>query len=190
MQDESMVKDIVQGYKDDANKAITFLKGEYAVVKAGRANPHLLDKVMVEYYGSMTPLNQMGNISIPEARMILINLWDAGAMAAVRKAIQVADIGVTPSDDGRVMRLVFPQLTEERRKEIVKQVKQIAEEARISIRNARKDCMDLLKQIKKDGGVSEDEMSALEKEVQKITDAHNEQIETIAISKEKEIMEI
>ena len=112
MQDEQMVKEIMQGYKEDIDKAITFLKSEYAVVKAGRANPHILDKVMVDYYGSMTPLNQMGNINIPEARMLTISLWDLNAMGAVRKALQMADLGLTPSDDGRIIRLVFPALTE------------------------------------------------------------------------------
>ena len=190
MQDESMIKDIIDAYKEDGNKSIHFLKGEYAVLKAGRANPHMLDKVMVDYYGTMTPIAQMANIAVPEARMMTISLWDTSALPAARKAIQVADLGVSPTDDGRMIRLVFPALTEERRRDLVKQVKKLAEDARISVRNARKDCMDWIKQIKKDGGISEDEMSTLEKEVQKITEQFNAQIDSLAESKEKEVMEI
>lgn len=190
MQDENLVKDIIEGYRQDGNKAINFLKGEYAVLKAGRANPHMLDRVVVDYYGQMTPINQMGNISVPEARMITINIWDLNAISAVRKALQQADLGVNPSDDGKIIRLVFPMLTEERRREIVKQVRHLAEESKISVRNARKDCMDFLKQMKKDAEVSEDEYSSLEDQVQKITDNLNEQIDKLSESKEKEIMEI
>lgn len=190
MQDEEMIKEIIEGYKIDATKAITFLKGEYSVLKAGRANPHILDKVMVDYYGTMTPLNQMGNVSIPEARMLTVSIWDLNAMANIRKALQMADLGVSISDDGKIIRLTFPVLTEERRRDIVKQVKKLAEDARISLRNARRDAMDLLKSEKKDGNLSEDELSGLETQVQKITDSHNTQIDELATAKEKEVMEI
>lgn len=190
MQNESMIQDILNEYKNDANKAINFLKGEFAVLKAGRANPHILDKVFVDYYGTMTPINQMANISVPEARMLVISLWDLGAMNAVRKAIQLADIGVNPSDDGKILRLVFPMLTEERRKELVKQVKKLGEDTKISLRNARKDCMDMIKQEKKDNNLSEDEYSFIENQVQKLTDTFNEQIESLTELKEKEVMEV
>lgn len=190
MQDEQMVKEIMQGYKEDIDKAITFLKSEYAVVKAGRANPHILDKVMVDYYGSMTPLNQMGNINIPEARMLTISLWDLNAMGAVRKALQMADLGLTPSDDGRIIRLVFPALTEERRREIVKQVKKICEDAKISLRNARRDCLDMYKSMKNDKLLSEDEYAVLEKDVQKVLDNANATCDEICANKEKEVMEV
>ena len=193
MQDEQMVKEIMQGYKEDIDKAITFLKSEYAVVKAGRANPHILDKVMVDYYGrdgSMTPLNQMGNINIPEARMLTISLWDLNAMGAVRKALQMADLGLTPSDDGRIIRLVFPALTEERRREIVKQVKKICEDAKISLRNARRDCLDIYKSMKNDKQLSEDEYAVLEKDVQKVLDNANATCDEICANKEKEVMEV
>lgn len=190
MQDEQMIKEIVEGYKIDANKAISFLKGEYAVLKAGRANPHILDKVIVDYYGTMTPLNQMANISVPEARTLAISLWDINAMANVRKALQVADLGLTPSDDGRVIRLNFPILTEERRRDIVKQVKKLEEDAKISIRTSRRDAMDLLKSEKKDGNLSEDELATYEAQIQKLTDGFNAQIEEISAVKEKEVMEI
>lgn len=190
MQDEQMVKEILDGFKQDMEKAISFLKNEYAVIKAGRANPHILDKVMVDYYGVMTPLNQMGNINVPEARMLTISLWDLNAMGAVRKALQQADLGLTPSDDGRIIRLVFPMLTEERRKEIVKQVKKVCEEAKISLRNARRDCLDMFKQMKKDSEISEDEYAGLEKDVQKQLDSYNAMCDDICSRKEKEVMEV
>lgn len=190
MQDEQMVKDIMDGYRDDIAKAINFLKSEYSIVKAGRANPHILDKVMVDYYGMMTPLTQMANINVPEARMLTISLWDLSAMGAVRKAIQQADLGLTPTDDGRILRLVFPALTEERRKEIVKQVKKICEDAKISLRNARRDCLDMYKQMKKDSQLSEDEYAGIEKDVQKLLDSANAECDTICQNKEKEVMEV
>ena len=190
MQDEQMVKDIMEGFKEDIKKAEVFLKNEYSIIRAGRANPHILDKVMVDYYGVMTPLIQMANINIPEARMLTISLWDLNAMGAVRKAIQNADLGLTPSDDGRVIRLVFPVLTEERRKEIVKQVKKLCEDAKISVRNARRDCLEMYKQMKKDNEISEDELKTLETQVQKILDGANANLEEICSNKEKEVMEI
>lgn len=190
MQDEQMVKDIIEAFKDDTKKAENFLKSEYSIVRAGRANPHILDKVMVDYYGVMTPLNQMANVNIPEARMLTVSVWDLNAMGAVRKAIQSADLGLTPSDDGRVIRLVFPALTEERRKEIVKQVKKLCEDAKISIRNARRDCLEMFKQMKKDNELSEDELKTLESQVQKIIESANANVDEICALKEKEVMEI
>lgn len=190
MQDEQMVKDIIESFKDDIKKSENFLKGEYTVLRAGRANPHILDKVMVDYYGVMTPLVQMANVNIPEARMLTISVWDINALPAVRKAIQQADLGLTPSDDGRVIRLVFPPLTEERRREIVKQVKKLCEDAKISIRNARRDCLEMFKQMKKDNEISEDELKTIEGQVQKILDAGNASVEQLCQEKEKEVMEV
>ena len=190
MQDAQMVKDIMDGFKDDMEKAISFLKSEYSVIKAGRANPHILDRVMVDYYGVMTPLNQMGNINVPEARMLTISLWDLNAMGAVRKALQLADLGLTPSDDGKIIRLVFPMLTEERRRELVKQVKKVCEDAKISLRNARRDCLNMYKQMKKDSQLSEDEYAGLEKDVQKVLDSYNAKCDEICQTKEKEVMEV
>ena len=190
MQDAQMVKDIMDGFKDDMEKAISFLKSEYSVIKAGRANPHILDRVMVDYYGVITPLNQMGNINVPEARMLTISLWDLNAMGAVRKALQLADLGLTPSDDGKIIRLVFPMLTEERRRELVKQVKKVCEDAKISLRNARRDCLDMYKQMKKDSQLSEDEYAGLEKDVQKVLDSYNAKCDEICQTKEKEVMEV
>lgn len=190
MQDAEVVKDILNSYKEDADKAINYLIGEYASLKAGRANPRILDKIMVDYYGTMTPLNQMANISAPESRMLVVSLWDASAVDTVRKALQMANLGVSVSDDGKIIRLAFPILTEERRREIVKQVKSLEEDSKISIRNARRDCLDMFKTLKKDGELSEDEFSAQEKEVQKLTDSYNLEIEAKSKAKEKEVMEI
>ncbi|MDD4111234.1 MAG: ribosome recycling factor [Clostridia bacterium] len=180
----------MESSKEDMFKTISFLKNEYLTLRAGRANPHILDKVTVDYYGTMTPINQMANISVPEARVLLINVWDQSQLKNVAKAITVADLGVNPMDDGKVIRLIFPSLTEERRKDIVKAVKTLAENAKISIRSTRRDCLDLFKQMKKDGELTEDELAGIEKEVQKIVDSFNEQIESLCESKEKEIMEI
>ena len=132
----------------------------------------------------------MGNINVPEARMLTISLWDINAMGAVRKALQMADLGLSPSDDGKIIRLVFPMLTEERRREIVKQVKKVCEDAKISLRNARRDCLDMFKQMKKDSEISEDEYSVLEKEVQKLMDNYTSNCDDICANKEKEVMEV
>ena len=172
------------------DKTVSVLNGEYVTIRAGRANPHILDKVVVEYYGVPTPINQMANISVPEARMILVNVWDQTQLREVSKAIQAADLGVTPSDDGKVIRLVFPALTEERRKEIVKQVKKLCEETKIVLRNARRDCLDIYKQMKKDNELSEDEYASLEDEVQKIQDKYVALCDKECDAKEKEVMEI
>jgi ribosome recycling factor len=181
---------LIESSKEDMAKTLTYLKNEYLTLRAGRANPHILDKITVDYYGTMTPINQMANISVPEARMLVISVWDQSQLRNIEKAIQQADLGVNPIDDGKVIRLIFPALTEERRREIVKNVKNLAENAKISLRNIRRDCLDLFKQMKKDGEISEDEMSGVEKEVQKLMDFFNEQVEVVCSAKEKEIMEI
>ena len=190
MQDEQMVKDILDGFKLDMNKAIDFLKSEYAVIKAGRANPHILDKVMVDYYGVMTPLNQMGNITSPDPRSLMVSIWDLGAFKEVRKAISEADLGLGVSDDGKVIRLTFPILTEERRKEICKTVKKVAEENKVACRNARRDALDEFKNLKKNSLITEDEMKTAEKEVQTKIDNAITKIDKIAQEKEKEIMTV
>ena len=177
-------------YEDNIQKTIEHFKGELSTIRAGRANPHILDKIAVDYYGTLTPLNQMANISVPEARMLLISVWDQSQVREVSKAIQAADIGVTPSDDGKVIRLIFPALTEERRKEIVKQVKKLCEETKIVLRNARRDCLDMYKQMKKDNEISEDEYASLEDDVQKIQDKYIAICENECSEKEKEVMEI
>lgn len=190
MQDAEMVNEVKSSYEEDLKKAMDHLIGEFQVIRAGRANPHILDKVFVEYYGVMTPLNQMANIQVQEARVLAINVWDQTQLKNVSKAIQIADLGVNPSDDGKIIRLVFPALTEERRKEIVKQVKKLNEETKVVMRNARRDCLDMYKQMKKDNEISEDEYAGLEADVQKIQDKYIDLCDNETANKEKEIMEI
>ena len=190
MQDEQMVNDVLDGYEEDLKKAHAHLIGEYQVIRAGRANPHILDKVMVEYYGVMTPLNQMANIQVQEARVLAINVWDQSQLKNVSKAIQMADLGVQPTDDGKTIRLIFPALTEERRREIVKQVKKLSEETKVTMRSARRDCLDMFKQMKKDNMLSEDEYNNLEDDVQKLQDKYIGLCDEECEAKEKEVMEI
>lgn len=190
MQDEQLVKDIMDMMKDDFDKAIFHLKCEFQSIRAGRANPHILDKIVVDYYGVPTPINQMANVSVPEARMLVISVWDQSQVRNVSKAISMSDIGITPNDDGKVIRLIFPALTEERRKEIVKQVKKIGEETKVVIRNARRDALDEYKQMKKNNELSEDELAGLEKDVQKVTDDFIATIDSLSSAKEKEVLEI
>ncbi len=182
--------EIKQSMNEDIDKAFNFLGNELSYIRAGRANQHILDKVMVEYYGSMTPLNQMANFAIPEAHTLLISVWDQSALKSVVKAIQESDIGINPTDDGKVIRLNFPQPTEERRKELVKQTKQLGETTKVNIRNARRDALEVLKNLKKDGEISEDDLVGYEKDIQKIIDLKNQEVDTILANKEKEIMEI
>lgn len=185
-----MVDEIFSSLKEDLEKAYSHQQNEYLVIRAGRANPHILDKVMVEYYGVMTPINQMGTISVSEARILNVNIWDQSQIKNVVKAIIQADIGITPTDDGKTIRLVFPMLTEERRKEIVKQVKKICEEAKITMRNARRDSLDMLKDMKKDSTLSEDEFAQAEKDVQKMIDKYTELADKLASEKEDEVMKV
>ncbi len=185
-----MVDDIFQSLKEDLEKAYLHQQNEYLVIRAGRANPHILDKIMVDYYGMPTPIVQMATITVSEARILNISVWDASQLKNVEKAISQADIGITPTDDGKTIRLVFPQLTEERRREIVKNVKKICEETKVAMRGARRDALDMLKDLKKDGEISEDEFSADEKEVQKLIDKYVEKADTLSENKEEEIMTV
>ena len=185
-----MIDEFMQSCREDMDKAIDHLKTEYQMIRAGRANPHILDKVVVEYYGSPTPINQMANISVPEARVLLVNVWDQSQIANVSKAISQADLGVNPIDDGKSIRLIFPALTEERRREIVKSVKKLCEDCKISLRNARRDCLDVFKNMKKEGELTEDELASCEKEVQKLIDSYGEKADNLSEEKEKEVMEI
>lgn len=182
--------DYIDDMKSQCEKVLNYLKGELSNIRAGRANPHILDRIMVEYYGTMTPINQIANITIPEARMLCITPWDASVVKNAVKAIQESDIGINPSDDGKIIRLIFPMLNEERRRELVKQVKQLAEAQKVNMRNARRDCLDNLKLLKKNGNISEDELSSLEKNVQTILDGYISKIDVVLADKEKEIMEI
>lgn len=177
-------------YREDLKKAIAHHSDELLQIRAGRANPKLIERIMVDYYGTMTPISQMATISVPEARMILVSLWDISMLKTVAKAIESANLGLNPSDDGKVIRLVFPQLTEERRKELAKDVNKFTESAKVVCRNARRDVLDIFKKMKKDSEISEDDMSRLEKDVQKILDDAIANIDKISSAKEKEIMEV
>lgn len=185
-----LVDDIFSSCKEDLEKAYLHQQNEYLVIRAGRANPHILDKVMVEYYGVPTPIVQMGTVTVSEARILNINIWDASQIKNVEKSISQADIGITPTDDGKTIRLVFPMLTEERRKEIVKNVKKLCEETKIAMRNVRRDTMDMLKDMKKDSQLSEDEFAVCEKDVQKMIDKYTDMADKLAADKEAEVMKV
>lgn len=171
-------------------KRVNGYAGELKTIRAGRANASILDKVVVEYYGTPTPIAQIGAISSPEPRMLIVQPWDASILREVEKAIQKADIGISPQNDGKVIRLMFPPLTEERRKELVKQVKKYTEEAKIQVRNVRRDAMDDYKVQKKNGEITEDDLKGIEKDIQKITDKYIDELDKISAAKEKEIMEV
>ncbi|MBO4563379.1 MAG: ribosome recycling factor [Clostridia bacterium] len=171
------------------NKTIAVLKRDLGGLRAGRANPQLLERITADYYGMPTPINQMGNISSPEPRLLVINLWDPKMIPAVEKAIQKSDLGINPTNDGKLIRLVFPELTEERRKDLVKTIKKKAEDAKVAIRSIRRDANETLKKQKKDSEITEDDQKNLEKEAQEITDDSIKEIDRIASEKEKEIME-
>ena len=174
--------------EEKMNKTISVFEENLAEIRAGRANPAILNKIKVEYYGTPTPINQVAGISVPEARVILIQPWDASVLKEIEKEILKSDIGIHPNNDGKVIRLVFPELTEERRKEIVKDVKKLTEEAKISIRSIRRDGMDEFKAKQKAGEITEDELRGAEDSIQKITDKKVEKIDQISDAKEKEIL--
>ncbi len=171
-------------------KSLEALDREFGSVRAGRANPSILDKIVVDYYGVPTPINQMAAISVPEARMLQIQPWDASTLKEIEKAIQTADIGINPQNDGRLIRLVFPPLTEERRKDLVKDIHKMAEEGKVAVRSIRRDAIEKFKAMKKDGEITEDDLAASEKDVQNLTDKYCKEIDTLTAAKEKEIMEI
>lgn len=175
---------------DKMGKSIAALKKEFTHIKAGRANPQLLDGIKVDYYGTLTPLSQVGNLAVPEPRLLTISLWDTSMISAVEKAILKSDLGITPSNDGKVIRLVFPELTEERRKELVKVVKKKAEESKVAVRSIRRDANEAIKKEKKASAITEDDFNDLEEEIQKLTDDHIKQIDKLAAEKEKEILSI
>lgn len=176
--------------KAKLQKQIDHFTSELLSVRAGRANPRLMDKVMVDYYGTMTPLPQMANISAPDPRTIMVSLWDISMLKEVLKAIQASDLGLNPSDDGKVIRLFVPSPTEERRKELVKMVKKFAEDSKINMRNIRRDCLDEFRKLKKNSEITEDDMVLAEKEVQKILNSYTDQVDKLLNEKEKEIMEV
>ena len=179
----------LQQYEDKMRKAIDFLEGDYNGIRAGRANPHILDKLRVDYYGTPTPIQQVGNVTVPEARVIQIAPWEKSLIKPIEKAIQTSDIGINPSNDGSVIRLVFPELTEERRKDLAKEVRKKAEEGKVAIRNIRRDGNDFLKKLGK-GDVSEDEIKQLEDQLQKTTDKYIKEVDAMMEKKSKEIMTV
>lgn len=185
-----MISDVLKDAEDRMRKGVESLRKEYTVIRAGRANPSMLERVMVEYYGTLTPVNQMANISVPEPRMLLLQPWDRTALPAIEKGIMKSDLGLNPSSDGNVIRLIIPQLTAERRTELVKTVKKKAEDSRVVIRNIRRDTNDQLKKLEKDHTSSEDEVKRAQEDVQKMTDKFIKEIDTTMDTKEQEIMEV
>ena len=176
--------------KDKMNKTISVYSENLAEIRAGRANPAILNKIKVDYYGVPTPISQMAGISVPEARLIVIQPWDASVLKEIEKEILKSDIGINPNNDGKVIRLNFPELNEERRKEIVKDIKKLAEEAKVAVRSIRRDAIDGFRKKQKDSEITEDELKVAEDEVQKITDAKIAEIDEILSVKEKEVMSV
>ena len=179
----------IQKYEDKMKKTLSSLESELATIRAGRANPHILDKLTVDYYGAPTPLQQVANITVPEARMIQIQPWESSLIKGIEKAILTSDLGLNPSNDGKVIRLVFPELTEERRKELVKDVKKKGEASKVAVRNIRRDANDAFKKLAKQD-VSEDEIKELEDKIQKSTDKYIKEVDAAVDAKSKEIMTV
>ena len=177
-------------YTNKMTKTIEVLKSDFATVRAGRANPSVLDKITVEHYGSSMMINQLASVSVPEPRMLAIQPWDSSALKAIEKAIQQSDLGINPQNDGKVIRLVFPQLTEERRKDLSKQVKKLGEDAKVAIRNIRRDAVDTFKKQQKKSEITEDDLKTLEKDIQDATDKYCKEIDNETAKKEKELMEL
>lgn len=171
-------------------RRVDHMRKEYSEIRAGRANPAVLDKVKVDYYGAPTPVNQLAAVSVTEARTLTIQPWDASVLKQIEKAIQTSDIGINPMNDGKIIRLVFPPLTEDRRKEIVKDVQKIAEETKVQVRNVRRDVIDKLKIMKKSGELTEDDLKQGEKKTQDLTDKFTKEIDSISAAKQKEILEL
>ena len=176
--------------EEKMKKALSVFEEQISTIRAGRANPKILEKVLVEYYGVPTPINQVANIMVPEARMIAIQPWDASLLKEVEKAIQKSDIGINPNNDGKVIRLIFPELTEERRKELVKEVKKMSEDAKVALRNVRRDGIEVYKTKQKASEITEDDLHNAEDEIQKLTDKYVGKIEEVVDDKEKEIMSL
>lgn len=181
---------MLKPFEEKMEKSLDNLKEEYASIRAGRANPHLLDKIRVDYYGTPSPLQSVANISVPEPRVIAIQPWEAKLIKDIEKAILVSDLGLTPSNDGKIVRLTFPELTEDRRKELVKDIKKKAENAKVAVRNIRRDANDALKKANKANEVTEDELKQLEDKVQKATDKYVAEIDKLTEAKSKEILTV
>lgn len=183
-------EEIMMQTMEKTEKTNSVLSSDYATIRAGRANPHILDRVLVDYYGTPTPINQVGNISVTEGRCLVIAPWDASMLKIIEKQLLAENIGITPANDGKVIRLVFPVLTEERRKELVKQVKKMGDDAKVAIRNVRRDSLEALKKMKNDKALSEDEHAVCEKEIEKVIAEAIEKTDKLAADKEKDIMSV
>ncbi len=190
MIDNEKVEEIFLTLEDKLDKTVAVLQDDYAAIRAGRANPHILDKLQVEAYGSMSPLQQLGNVSVADARCLVISPWDKSLLKAIEKAILASNIGITPVNDGNVIRLVFPMLTEERRKELVKQVRKMGEDAKVAARNVRREAMEALKKMKTGKELSEDESKNCEQDVEEAVGKCMTSIETTVSAKEKELMTV
>ena len=177
-------------YEGKMNKTLEVLLSDYAAIRAGRANPHVLDKIKVDYYGTPTPIQQVGNVSVPEARMIVIQPWEKSLLKAVEKAILTSDLGINPTNDGNCIRLIFPEMTEERRKEVAKDVKKKGDGAKVAIRNIRRDANDAFKKMEKAGDMSEDDLKEVTEKMQKLTDKMIEKVDKAVEEKTKEIMTV
>lgn len=184
------MKEIIDNTKARMGKCINALESELGTIRAGRANPTVLDKITAEYYGTPTPINQMASVSVAEARILVVQPYDASQLKVIEKAIQASDLGINPTNDGRVLRIAFPQLTEDRRKELCKQVSKICEESKVAVRNVRRDGIDKIKAKKKANEITEDDVKEAEKSIQKLTDKFIEEIDKIGEAKDKEIMSI
>ena len=184
------MKELLKNTEEKMNKTVGVLERDYKSIRAGRANASVLDRITVDYYGAPTPIQQMAAVSIPEPRVLMIQPWDASTLKEIEKAILTSDIGINPQNDGRVIRLSFPPLTEERRKEIVKDVHKTAEDSKVAVRNTRRDAIEKLKALKKNNTITEDDVADGEKKIQNLTDKYCKEIDTLAELKEKEIMEI
>ena len=180
----------VKEFQEKMEKTISVLQGEYATIRAGRANPHVIDKIKVNYYGTPTPIQQVGNISVPEARVMVIQPWEKGLLKEIEKAVNMSDLGIHPTNDGNVIRLVFPELTEERRKELVKDIKKKGEAAKVAVRNIRRDAIDHMKKSEKAGEISEDALADFEDKIQKATDKSIKKIDENIENKSKEILTV
>ena len=183
-----MLKDEYKVYEEKMSKSIDSVSADFASVRAGRANASVLDRIMVDYYGSPTPIQQIASITSPDPRSLVIQPWDTSAVKLIKKAIETSDLGINPQDDGRSLRLAFPQLTEERRKELVKQIHKYGENGKVAIRNIRRDAMDYFKKMEKKSEITEDELKAAEKDLQKMTDDSCKKIDELLAKKEKELM--
>ena len=184
------MKEVLNTAKEKMEKTLKVLGSDFAAIRAGRANPAGLDRIMVDYYGTPTPINQMAAVSVQDARVLVIQPWDKSSLKAIEKAIQASDLGINPANDGSVIRLAFPQLTEERRKDLCKEIKKLGEESKVAVRSIRRDANDKIKAMKKNSELTEDDVKQFDKDIQKLTDKYVESVDSAVSVKEKEILSI